>query len=67
MSLGTLKGWLKTQVLNPAGLPHAATLPGDAPARQWSPQQRLSALNESHRLSGLELHAWCREKGLFEH
>jgi hypothetical protein len=67
MSLGTLKGWLKSPVLDPAGLPHAATLPGDAPARQWSPQQRLLALNESHRLSGPELHAWCREKGLFEH
>jgi len=25
------------------------------------------ALNESHRLSGPELQAWCRKKGLFEH
>ena len=67
MFLGTLKGRLKTQVPDPTGMPHAASLSGDAPARQWSHQQRLLALNESHRLSGPELHVWCREKGLFEH
>lgn len=27
----------------------------------------LLALNETHALSGPELHTWCREKGLFEH
>ena len=31
------------------------------------PVQRLLALNESHPLQGPALHAWCREKGLFEH
>ena len=67
MSLGTLKGWLKRAGSEGAGLPHAATLPGDVPARQWTPVQRLLALNESHALSGSALHAWCREKGLFEH
>jgi hypothetical protein len=39
----------------------------EVPARQWTPAQRLLALNESHALSGPALHAWCREKGLFEH
>ena len=67
ISLGTLKGWLKRLGPEVAGLPHAATLPSDVPARQWSPAQRLLALNESHALSGPDLHAWCREKGLFEH
>ena len=71
MPLGTLKGWLKRSVLEGAGLlnvaPHAATPLGDVPARQWSPAQRLLALQESHALSGSALHAWCREKGLFEH
>ena len=67
MSLGTLKGWLKRSGSEGAGLPHAATLPGDVPARQWTPVQRLLALHESHALSGHALHAWCREKGLFEH
>ena len=67
MSLGTLKGWLKRSGPAGAGLPHAATLPGDVPAAQWTPGQRLLALNESHSLQGPALHAWCREKGLFEH
>ena len=67
MSLGTLKGWLKRSRPVGAALPHAATLPGDTPAAQWTPAQRLLALNESHALVGPALHAWCREKGLFEH
>ena len=56
MSLGTLKGWLKR-----------SRSVGDTPAAQWTPAQRLLALNESHALVGPALHAWCREKGLFEH
>ena len=67
MSLGTLKGWLKRSRPVGAALPHAATLPGDTPAGQWTPVQRLLALNENHALVGPALHAWCREKGLFEH
>jgi hypothetical protein len=67
MPLGTLKSWLKRSRSVGAGLPHAPTLPGDTPAAQWTPVQRLLALNESHALVGPALHAWCREKGLFEH
>jgi transposase-like protein len=67
LSLGTLKGWLKSAAKHAAGSPHAANLPGEVPARQWSPSQRLVALNQSHSLAGPALHAWCREKGLFEH
>jgi transposase-like protein len=67
LSLGTLKGWLKRSSIEEAALPHAATLPGHTPAAQWTPVQRLLALNESHALVGPALHAWCREKGLFEH
>jgi hypothetical protein len=39
----------------------------DTAAQHWSSAQRLQALLESHALSGVALHAWCREKGLFEH
>ena len=67
MPLGTLKGWLKRSGPQEAGLAHAPTLPGDVPAGRWTPVQRLLALNESHALQGPALHAWCREKGLFEH
>ena len=62
MSLGTLKGWLKrSRHTGPA------SLPADMPALQWTPAQRLLALHESHALQGPALHAWCRERGLFEH
>ena len=44
-----------------------ASLPSDTAAQHWSSAQRLQALLESHALSGVALHAWCREKGLFEH
>ena len=67
MSLSTLKGWLRTPRRAPAVPPHAAELPDNLPASQWSAPQRLLALHESHALSGPALHAWCREKGLFEH
>lgn len=67
MSLGTLKGWLKRSSRGEAGLPAQPALPGDVPAGQWNARERLLALQESHALSGVALHAWCREKGLFEH
>src|SRR3546814_11582497 len=36
--------------------------PGD-----WSPEEQLQALHETHELSDEALQAWCREKGLFAH
>ena len=66
MSLGTLKGWLKRSGLEGTGLlrgeGHEMTLPGDVPARLWSPVQRLLALQESHALSGPALHAWVARR-----
>ena len=35
--------------------------------QDWSAQEQLLALNETHGLSGETLHSWCREKGLFAH
>lgn len=67
MPLGTLKGWLKTSSIHGAQIAMPSSLPQSLPARQWSAAERLLALQESHGLSGETLHAWCREKGLFEH
>jgi hypothetical protein len=50
-----------------AGAQPAAELAGELAADAWRPAQRLLALHETHGLSGADLHAWCREKGLFEH
>jgi transposase-like protein len=64
---GTLRKWIG-QANKKDGVPvPEAPLPADLPAQSWSPAQRLLALNQTHTLSGEELHAWCREKGLFEH
>jgi transposase-like protein len=75
MSLGTLKGWLRQTGAASATMegqskgpqPAAMPQPGELPASQWTAEQRLAALNESHALSGPALHAWCRERGLFAH
>lgn len=63
----TLKGWLKRPHTGKAESVMPTSLPQSLPARQWSGAERLLALQESHGLSGEALHAWCREKGLFEH
>jgi hypothetical protein len=66
ISLGSLKGWLKASNHKTADST-PASLPSDTAAQHWSAAERLLALNESHALQGAALHAWCREKGLFEH
>lgn len=60
LPLGTLKGWLGSANKH-------TSLSLNGVVGHWNPSQRLLALQESHHLSGPELHAWCREKGLFEH
>ena len=62
LSLVTLKHWLKV-----SGKPQGLALPQSTPAAQWTHAQRLTALCESYTLKDESLHAWCREKGLFEH
>src|SRR3546814_12580572 len=35
--------------------------------QDWSPEEQLVALHETHGLSGEALQAWCRESGVFTH
>jgi uncharacterized protein YjcR len=67
VSLHTLKGWLQESRSSKARSVVSTSLPQSLPAGQWSASERLLALQESYGLSGEALHAWCREKGLFEH
>ena len=67
MSLGTLKGWLKTSRGPGALISMSGQLPQGRSSQQWSAAERLLALHESHGLQGPALYAWCRENGLFEH
>ena len=67
MPVQTLKGWLQMSRKGSAKGVRPSSLGHNLAARQWSAAERLLALHESHGLSGEALHAWCREKGLFEH
>ena len=68
MSVGTLRKWIGKSNKG-KGEVNARTvpLPDDVPAQSWGPAQRLQALGETYTMSQVQLHAWCREKGLFEH
>ena len=35
--------------------------------KDWTPEQQLIALHQTHGLSGEALQTWCRENGLFAH
>lgn len=63
ISLHTLNTWMKKPVSETDNkINRKAKRPQD-----WSPEERLLALHESHGLSGEALNAWCREHGLFAH
>lgn len=63
LSQSTLKGWMvlakNKQVSSPI---ERAKRPDD-----WSIEERLVALQQSHALPEVELNAWCRQQGLFPH
>ncbi len=63
ISVFTLKNWMKKPLPDTENkAARKAKRPQD-----WSPEERLMALQESHGLSGDSLNAWCREHGLFAH
>lgn len=63
VSFHTVKNWMKRKVVGELGV--AATK--EQRPQDWSAEEQLVALHETHGLSGEALHAWCREKGLFAH
>jgi transposase-like protein len=59
----TLRYWMKKQsALAGSPAPEKEKRPSD-----WTLDEQLQALHESHALSGEQLQAWCRERGLFPH
>ena len=63
MKYHTLKNWMKRgSVSKSNGLATKEKRPQD-----WSAEEQLLALQESHPLSGEQLNAWCREHGVFSH
>ena len=63
ISLHTLKNWMK----KPLSESENKIIRKPKRPQDWSPEERLMALQESHGLSGDALNAWCRENGLFAH
>jgi transposase-like protein len=59
----TIKGWMKSKKVDKAGV---APLKERRP-QDWSAQQRLVALHETHGMAGEALNTWCRERGVFAH
>ena len=59
----TLKNWMKRESVSKRGV----TAIKEKRAQDWSAEEQLVALHETHVLSGEALNAWCREKGLFAH
>jgi transposase-like protein len=61
--LQTLKTWMKkTKLTTKRDLASKPRRPED-----WQPEDRLTALQKSYGLTGEDLNAWCRERGLFTH
>ena len=56
INLTTLKTWMKQsqQDVNKPALPKSKR------PKDWSPEERLAALQQSYRLFGEDLNTWCR-------
>jgi transposase-like protein len=59
----TAKYWIKRALLNQV----APVLTKERRPQDWSANEQLVALHETHGLAGDALHAWCRTHGLFSH
>jgi transposase-like protein len=60
----TLKNWMKRDVDKYAKVAEPVK---EKRPQDWSVQEQLIALHESHGLQGEALNAWCRERGIFAH
>ncbi len=59
----TLRYWMKKRSV--AG--HDVPATKEKRPQDWTAEQQLVALHETHGMSGEALQAWCRERGLFAH
>jgi len=59
----TVKNWMKRKEVSAVGV--LATK--ERRPQDWSAEQQLLALHETHGMTGEALQTWCRENGLFAH
>jgi len=62
INLTTLKTWMKQKEQDVKPAAQKSKRPED-----WSPEERLGALQQSYGLLGEDLNTWCRERGVFSH
>jgi len=55
----TVKNWMKRKEASTASVPAAK----EKRPQDWTAEQQLVALHETHGLSGESLQTWCREWG----
>lgn len=63
MSHHALRYWMKKK----SALAGNPTSEKEKRPSDWTTEEQLQALHESYALSGEQLQAWCRERGLFPH
>ena len=63
VSYHTLKNWMTRKVVAEKNAPAAK----EKRPQDWSAQEQLMALHETHAMTGETLSAWCREHGIFSH
>ena len=63
INVTTLKDWMRQskKTSNKTATPTSKSPMG------WSPEERLTALQQSYSLLGDDLNTWCRERGVFAH
>jgi transposase len=59
----TLKNWMKRESM----IENAAPATKEKRPRDWTAEQQLVALHETHGATEEDLQAWCRQRGLFAH
>lgn len=63
LSHHTLRSWMKKKS---ASTPASAKATEKRP-QDWTAQEQLAALRETHGMSTEDVQAWCRARGLFPH
>jgi transposase len=61
----TVKNWMRNQAKANRSAPQA--IASEKRPQDWRAEEQLLALQESYVLTGEDLNAWCRERGLFAH
>lgn len=63
INVTTLKDWMRQR----KKASNKTASPTSKRPKDWRPEERLAALQQSYHLLGDDLNTWCRERGVFTH